>query len=89
MRARFHGGNGRLFRYVPGDDDERQVQPLLFDQRQGCEAVEIRQPVIGNDEVPPLPLERGGHGRGSLHPVAARVVAGALQCYFQQHRVVR
>ena len=37
--ARLHGGDGGIFRDIAGDDDERQVQPLLLYDGQRGEAV--------------------------------------------------
>jgi len=88
VRARLHGADGRLFRDVAGDDDERQVEPFLFDQSQGGEAVETGQPVVGDDEIPGLPFESGHKGFRRLDTAADRGVAGALQFEVQQHRVV-
>ena len=78
VRARSHrfdrGSIGDLAR----DDDEREIQPLFFDQRQSFQTIEARHVVIGNHQVPLLPVQRRTHRLPGLSAVAERRVTSLL-----------
>ena len=88
MRACLHRRHGRLLGDVAGYDDERQIQPSPFDEGQGLQGIEPRQVVVGDDQIPFLPFERGTQSLGRFDPVAGGRIPGALQFDLQQRRVV-
>src|SRR5215212_1033682 len=60
------------------DNDERRLHPGLPEQGQGLRRPEARQPLVGDNDVPPRAGERLLHRFGLLHPFVLRLVAALL-----------
>ena len=65
--AGLHGRDGDVLADRSGDDDERDVEPLFLGELQRLQAVEVRHGVVGDDQVPGLPGQRGTHSLGRFH----------------------
>ena len=76
MGSGFHGGHRRFLGDGAGDDNERQVVSLLFQQRQCGRRVEVRDAIVTDHHVPLLSSKRAGHRGGRLHALVHGVVAG-------------
>jgi hypothetical protein len=86
--AGFHGGDGGIVSDVAGNDNEGQVEAAVLDQGEGGQAVEMRHDVVGNHQVPGLLIQGRAHGFAGFDAMADRVIAAALQFYFQQGGII-
>ena len=88
LGARAHDLDRGLFAHAARDDDERDVELLLLNQRQRGRPAELRQDGVGDDQVPGFLLERGLHRLTRLDAPAHHAVPAQLELAFDQARVV-
>ncbi len=70
--AGFHRGHRGVFAHAARHHDERDAGRVLFQEGERRQRVESRHDVVAQHDVPRLPLERGAHARGGIHPLVQR-----------------
>ena len=70
-----------------GDEDEGHVQPALLESGQRLERVELREPVVGDDDVPGRGEERLLERLGGVHAVEAHQPPLGLERVHDEGRV--
>jgi hypothetical protein len=81
-------GHGSIFADLPGHDDERNVAFALLSDPQSRKAVEMRQRVVADDDIPLLAVEGARQSFGRVHPRPLRVMTTLSQLAQHQAGVV-
>src|SRR5215217_7600828 len=85
----FHGRDGGVLADLTAHDDERQVHKTLApEQPERGRRAEGRHAMVGDDEVPTAPVERGLHGRRGVDPLPGGVVSAPAQAPHQECGIV-
>ena len=82
-----HRVDGNFFAHRPGNENKGDVQLTLIIDTQSLYAAEAREPVIAEDKIPRLLVERAHKCCLSLNAPALGNVAALLEQPFQQLRV--
>ena len=87
VRPGLHRCDGRRLVHRAGDEDERDVQAAFLKSGQCFQGVELRHPVVGDDDVPGRGEERVLERIGGVHAVEAHQPALGLERMDDQGRV--
>ena len=82
-RALLHDLHRHFLADAAGNHNEGDIQLALLEQVQGGQGVELRQGIIGDDQVQPG-VQGPQVSRGGYPPAASRAVAGALELVHDQ-----
>ena len=88
LGARAHDLDRGLFAHSARDDDERDVELLLLDERQRGRSAEVRQDGVGDDQVPDFLLEGSLHRLTRLDAPHHHAVTAPLELAFDHAGVV-
>ena len=84
-RARVQAAHRLLLADGAGHDDERHIQPALFQQRERLQPCEFRHRVIADDDVPRPAAQRRRHGLRRVHAlVLGQEIADAQHAEHEQ-----